>query len=104
MRISKKIPYNPLLLISGIVMGLYYHHLSILGEAILLISQAEPHGILAIFLPILIFEGAFKTEWHVFKKFIGQSLIIGVLSSVVGPFLIMLAIKLIIDVNDVISE
>lgn len=82
-------------------MGLYYHHLSILGQAILLVSKAEPHGVLAIFLPILIFEGAFKTEWHVFKKFIGQSLIIGVLSSILGAILIMLAIKLIIDTNNV---
>lgn len=36
-------------------MGLYYDHLGILGEAILLVSKAEPHGVLAIFLPILIF-------------------------------------------------
>ena len=57
----RQIPYNPLLLISGIILGLYYEHLGMLGDSIDLISSASPSGILAIFLPVLIFEGNFKT-------------------------------------------
>lgn len=71
--------------------------LGIVGQSIELISKANPSGILAIFLPILIFESAFKAEWHVFKKLASQSLIIGILSSVCSATLIMLFLKLVID-------
>ena len=60
-------------------------------------SKVDPNAILSIFLPCLIFESGFKTEWHIFKKLAGQSLIIGVLSSLVGASLIMLIIKLLIN-------
>lgn len=56
-------------------------------------SKVDPNAILSIFLPCLIFESGFKTEWHIFKKLAGQSLIIGVLSSLVGASLIMVLIK-----------
>lgn len=56
-----QIPYNPLLLLSGIILGVYHSNLGIIGQATYLISQVDPSGILAIFLPILIFESAFKT-------------------------------------------
>lgn len=64
-------------------------------------SQVDPNGILAIFLPCLIFESAFKTEWHTFKKLAAQSLILGVLSSLVCASLIMLILKLVIDQENV---
>ena len=82
---------------SGIVLGIYHTNLGIIGQATHLISKVDPNAILAIFLPCLIFESAFKTEWHIFKKLAGQSLIIGVLSSLVGASLIMIIIKLLID-------
>jgi NhaP-type Na+/H+ or K+/H+ antiporter len=96
-----KIPYNPLLLLSGIILGAYHMNLGIVGQATHLMSQADPNGILAIFLPCLIFESAFKTEWHTFKKMAGQSLIMGVLSSLVGASLIAIILKLLIDHENV---
>lgn len=80
---------------------MYSHHLGIIGQATHLISQVHPSAILALFLPCLIFESGFKTEWHTFKKLASQSLVIGVLSSLVGASLIMIIIKLFIDVEDV---
>jgi NhaP-type Na+/H+ or K+/H+ antiporter len=78
-------------------------HLGLIGQATHLMSQVDPSGILALFLPCLIFESAFKTEWHTFKKMAGQSLIMGVLSSLVGASLIMLILKLFIDRENVPS-
>jgi NhaP-type Na+/H+ or K+/H+ antiporter len=86
-----------MLLFSGLALGVYYHHLGVIGRSIELVSKFSPNGVLAIFLPTLIFESAFKTEWHIFKKLATQSLIIGILSSIVGAALIMLAMKLLID-------
>ena len=85
------------MLISGILLGMNYEHLGLVGLSIELISKASPEGILAIFLPILIYESAFKTEWHVFKKLAGQSLIMGILSSITSATLIMFFVKLVID-------
>lgn len=82
-----------MLLLSGLALGIFHSQLGIVGEATKLISMANPNGILAMFLPCLIFESAFKTEWHVFKKLAGQSLILGILSSVVCAASIMLLIK-----------
>jgi len=54
-------PYNPLLIIVGLCLGYYHKHLSFIGKAAVLISELNPNGIIAIFLPALIFESAFKT-------------------------------------------
>jgi NhaP-type Na+/H+ or K+/H+ antiporter len=75
--------------------------LGVLGESIKLISSASPTGILAIFLPVLIFESSFRTEWHIFKKLAGQSLILGILSSLVSAAFIMLLVKLSLDPENV---
>lgn len=75
--------------------------MGIIGQATHLMSQVNPNAILAIFLPCLIFESAYKTEWHTFKKLAAQSLIMGILSSIVGASLIMVIIKLFIDQNNV---
>ena len=42
----------------------------------------DPHLLLFIFLPALIFESAFNCEWHIFRKLLGQVLILA------GPMLI----------------
>lgn len=84
------------------MLGVYHTHLGIIGQATHLITKVDPNGILAIFLPCLIFESAFKTEWHTFKKLAGQSLILGVLSSLVCASLIMIILKVFIDSKEVI--
>lgn len=94
-------PYNPLLLISGIILGIEADNLGILGESIRLMSSASPTGMLALFLPVLIFESSFKTEWHIFKKLAGQSLILGILSTLVSASIIMLLVKLLLDSENV---
>jgi NhaP-type Na+/H+ or K+/H+ antiporter len=55
--ISKKtkFPYTPLLLIVGLILGHFRHILGIVGEGTDLISKLNPHMILFIFIPILIF-------------------------------------------------
>lgn len=91
-----QIPINPLLLITGIVLGVYHEHLGFIGQATKLISQLNPNGVLAIFLPTLIFESAFKSEWYMLKKQFGQTLILGVPCVILAACLIMMGIKLLI--------
>ena len=73
-----------------------------LGESIELVGTASPAGILAIFLPILIFTSGFRTEWHIFKKLSGQSLIMGILCTIVSACIIMFFVKMILDSENVL--
>ena len=43
----------------------------------------DPHLLLLLFIPALIFESAFNSDWHVFKKEMGQILIMA------GPMLLV---------------
>jgi len=98
-----QIPINPLLLITGIILGYYHKYLGFIGEATKLISELNPNGILAIFLPTLIFESAFKSEWYMLKKQFAQTIILGVPCVILAAFLIMASIKLILGYSHVPS-
>jgi len=37
-------------------------------NSIVLFSKIDPHGLLQIFLPILVFEAGFNLDWHIFRK------------------------------------
>ena len=43
----------------------------------------DPHLLLMIFIPALIFESAFNSDWHIFKVEFGQVLVMA------GPMLIV---------------
>jgi ABC-type microcin C transport system permease subunit YejE len=69
------LPYTSLITIIGVVLGVLaegYPHL-IGGEcgkldlAIHAYSSIPPHFLLLVFLPALIFESAFNSDWHIFK-------------------------------------
>lgn len=53
-----------------------------IGKAIIAYSDFDPHLLLLIFLPALIFESAFNSDWHIFKVELGQICIMA------GPMLI----------------
>ena len=61
------IPYTTLLMIVGIIIGIYADSMGMLGKGIIEWSQIGPHELLLIFLPALIFESAFSTDWHIIK-------------------------------------
>ena len=63
-----KFPYTPLVVIAGLIMGHLAHSLGVIGHATLIVSQINPHLLLYIFIPVLIFESAYNCNWFVFKK------------------------------------
>ncbi|MCK4663975.1 MAG: cation:proton antiporter [Bacteroidales bacterium] len=78
------IPYTALLLIFGIGLGvatrtgLFEGSLSALDESINWAGNIDPHLILYIFLPTLIFEAAFAMDVHTFKKSVTNTIILAV--------------------------
>lgn len=83
---STNIPYTVALLLIGIVLALLerYEYLgasqdhSFIAETFDLISNIEPHLILFLFLPTLIFESAFALETHLFRRIFNQIAILAV--------------------------
>lgn len=92
-----------MLFMSGIAFGKFSSYLSYFGMAVDIASNINPHGILMIFLPILIFESGFNADWHIFKKQFGQTFILAFPCVFVGSLIIMLAIKLVLRYDDVSS-
>ncbi len=90
------VPYTVALLIAGLGLGVMErnHWLSgegILGEigsAINLASQIDPHFILFVFLPTLIFEAAFAMDVHVFKRSIANVVLLAVPGLLIGTALL----------------
>mmetsp|Transcript_5431 Transcript_5431/g.9149 ORF Transcript_5431/g.9149 Transcript_5431/m.9149 type:complete len:461 (+) Transcript_5431:541-1923(+) len=66
----------------GLFTGIYADSLGRLGPAIHIWSSIDPHLILLLFLPALIFESAFNSDWHIFKVEFAQVIIMA------GPMLI----------------
>ena len=81
------IPYTSLITIIGLIFGSIHSKLGILGQAIASLSQIEAHLLLLLFLPALIFESAFNTDWHIFKVEMNQILIMAGPMLVLGTFL-----------------
>ena len=77
-------PYSVVLLIVGLGLGLYSRtahmqaHLPELSHAFTSLAKVDPHLILLLFLPILIFESAFAMETHLFKRMFSQIAILAV--------------------------
>lgn len=82
------IPYTPQLLVVGMVLGVYAKDLGNIGHAFWLLMQINPHGILMIFIPTIIFESAYNSDPFTIKRQLGQILILAVPGVVIGALLI----------------
>lgn len=95
------LPFTVVLLLIGILMGSIGRHdlfgdwvifgqnldLTVIDRSINWAAHINPHLILYIFLPILIFEAAFAMDVHVFKKVIVNSTLLAVPGILIAIFL-----------------
>lgn len=83
-----KIPYTALLLIWGIVLGVSLETFAskwpLLPAGARLWEAIDPNLLLAGFLPILLFAGAFALEWHVVRRLLPSSLLLAGPGVIVG--------------------
>ena len=61
------IPFTSLITVIGLICGVYHPYFGRLGNAIKTVSEIDAHLLLLLFLPALIFESAFNSDWHIFK-------------------------------------
>lgn len=98
---SAKLPYTVLLLIIGILLGAAsrigwfssYHlgfftiDLTFFSEAVSWAGKIDPHLIMYVFLPTLIFEAAFAMDVHTFKKSFTNAFLLAV-PGIIGALLL----------------
>jgi NhaP-type Na+/H+ or K+/H+ antiporter len=76
-------PYTPVVTFYGLIMGYWSYEFKFIEDGIDVWSEVQPHLLLLIFLPPLIFESASNSDWHIFKKQSVQVLIVA------GPMLLL---------------
>ena len=62
------IPYTSIITVIGFLAGLYYEDMGLLGQGMQRWAGIGAHDLLLLFLPALIFESAFNTDWHTIKS------------------------------------
>lgn len=98
------IPYTVLLVIIGFIIGGidklgFFNKLEILEESVRWAGNINPHFILFVFLPTLIFEAAFALDYHTFKKTAANAIILAVLGILIAFLLTALGILAVTKMN-----
>ena len=94
-KFTTRIPYSFLLLVYGLIIGLlakyvfYEEH----GEVINTWSHLDPHAMLMIFVPPLIYESSFNIDYHIVKKYMWQLLFLTLPGVIFSTFVCGLMIK-----------
>ncbi|MDP2561603.1 cation:proton antiporter [Psychrobium sp. 1_MG-2023] len=79
-----QIPYTVALLLLGIMIGLAHRaeyftgNAEVIGQSFGLVAAIDPHLLLFLFLPTLIFESAFSMEVHLFQRMFTQITLLAV--------------------------
>lgn len=91
------VPYTPTLFLISVGLGFFSDRMGIIGDSINTIAKIDPKSILLIFLPPLIFESGFNSDWYIFRKQATQIFILAFPAVLMGASLIMISIKAIIQ-------
>lgn len=75
--LNLRLPYTVVLLVLGVLFGLLSGSIESVHEYAKVIDT-DPHLILSIFLPVLIFESAFAMEVHTFVKTFVQVVLLAI--------------------------
>lgn len=82
------IPYTPMILMMGLIIGYYHESWGIFGQSIHLVNDIDPHTLLMVFIPALVFEGSYNTDAYVFNKSIWQVLIMAGPGVIITSFIL----------------
>jgi NhaP-type Na+/H+ or K+/H+ antiporter len=86
---SLRVPYTGLIICIGFIGGILFNIFS-KDDTFLTITTSSSDLLLAVFLPALIFESAYRTEYHAFMKSLYSILLL----SVVGYFISLFSISI----------
>jgi len=96
---NTNIPYTVALLVIGLIVGFIERYLpseqnsSLLSDIVTSVSTIDPHLILFLFLPTLIFESAFAIESHLFRRTFTQISLLAVPGLILSTLLTAVMVK-----------
>lgn len=96
-------PYTPMLLIIGGIVGYFDKSLWIFGEATALLNQIDPHVLLMVFIPGLVFEGAYNSDGYVMGKSKWQVLLLAGPGVLIPTFMLAFGLKYIFGYSNDIT-
>eukprot|EP00467_Chlorarachnion_reptans_P017377 CAMPEP_0114533510 /NCGR_PEP_ID=MMETSP0109-20121206/27289_1 /TAXON_ID=29199 /ORGANISM="Chlorarachnion reptans, Strain CCCM449" /LENGTH=199 /DNA_ID=CAMNT_0001716749 /DNA_START=49 /DNA_END=645 /DNA_ORIENTATION=+ len=93
------IPFSVSMLVSGLVVGgiNMEHDLGVYGKAVDAMIDIDAHLFLMIFIPPVIFESAYKSNFHLMRRIAGQALILAVPGVVISLILIAVIARYFFD-------
>lgn len=94
------IPYTPMLLIIGLLIGLFNENLGLLGSSMEYMTGLSSHTLLFVFIPPLIFESAFNADFFIFTKSFWQILILALPGVAMLAILIAVILKFILGYDE----
>lgn len=90
------VPYTVLLLLLGMIIGgvlTTVHPHDDFSMSAGVFASMDPHLMLFVFLPPLLFESAFNIKWHVFKKTAGAAMLLATSGVVLASLFTALCVK-----------
>jgi NhaP-type Na+/H+ or K+/H+ antiporter len=91
-----KLPVSPMLMIAGIVLRVIGPHIGDLKGTVEMIDEIDHYTVLLIFMPALIFETSFGTDWYTFKREIWQILPLASTAVILSAFITAFMLKYIL--------
>jgi NhaP-type Na+/H+ or K+/H+ antiporter len=95
-----RFPYTPMVVIAGMLLGYYRDSLGVIGDSTTILSGINPHMLLFIFIPVLIFESGFNCDWYIFKRAIVNILILACPGVLIGAVLLGFCIRVILGYGE----
>lgn len=89
-----------MLLLLGIILGVYNASFGYWGHAAWLIEQIHPHTGIQIFVPTLMFSGALGCNYYLLKKSLTNILLISIPGCIIGAIAMGLVIKGVLGYTD----
>ena len=97
------IPYSPMLLVLGIIFGLSAKKIDVIGKSVLLVNQIDPHTLLMIFIPTLIFESSYNSNGYTMNKSKWQILLMAGPGVLVTTVIVAFSLQYIFGYKDTLS-
>jgi len=88
-------------MLAGLLLRTLGRYVGAVKSAVEVMDSIEAETILLVFLPALVFECAFSTDWYSFKREIGQIALLATSAVVVASILTALVIRQVLGFSEV---
>jgi len=100
LRSSVRLPISGLLLLAGILLRTAGYYIGMIGDTVKILDNIEAETIMLLFLPALISECAFQTDWYTFKHEFAQIILLATSAVVVSTIMTAVVVRYILGFDE----